>query len=153
MSCATEDSLFDRNITQTYSQVGCADRRIHGFVGIVRQHIDIGYIPTMPRLFYLGIPPAVLGDDHAGVDARVQLGPLFFGKILMTRKFRHRARRRIYKQDVTPPGRSRLPVTAIKPVIVRVQSAQLWVCSVGTPQWMQAGCLDFLNLVDASLSV
>ncbi len=60
------------DITQTNSQIGRADSWIHGLVGIVHQNIDIGYIPAMPRVFYLGEPPSVFSDNHPGINPIVK---------------------------------------------------------------------------------
>ena len=60
---------------QTDPQIGGTDGRVHAVMGIVGQHIDIGYIPSVTVFFDLRVPPAVFGHDHPGIDSVVELGP------------------------------------------------------------------------------
>jgi len=58
------------NLAQECSNVGGAHGRVAGFISIICQNINVGFVPAVKRVFLLGKPPAMF----RGNDSRVHAG-------------------------------------------------------------------------------
>ena len=56
--------------------MGGAHRRVAGFVCVVGQNIDIGFIPSVSRIPFLRKPPGMLGRNNARVHTFKKFGAL-----------------------------------------------------------------------------
>ena len=64
--------------------MGGAHGGVAGLVSIVGQNIDVGFIPSVIRIFFLGKPPGMFGTHDPRVHAGKKFGPL---PDLATRRF------------------------------------------------------------------
>ena len=62
--------------TQERPDMGSPHGRIAVLVGVVRQEVDVGLVPSMPGILFFRKPPGMLSGHNPGIPSKGELGAL-----------------------------------------------------------------------------
>jgi hypothetical protein len=76
LHCRSPSRFLGVNLAQKCSNAGSTHGSVAGVIGIIRQNIDVGFVPAVERIFLLGKPPAMFGGNDSRVHAGEKFCPL-----------------------------------------------------------------------------